>query len=69
MNSKISECKIKNLLYPDLYKQNKNVFIKNLKQIKKLEELNKIKKYIQSSLIECKLFFYIIFIFTTSKTI
>ena len=56
MNSKINECKIKNLLYPDLYKQNKNVFIKNLKQIKKLEELNKIKKYIQSSLIECKLF-------------
>ncbi len=59
MNSKINECEIKHLLYPDLYRPNKNVFINNIKKIKKLEELNKIKKYIKSCLIEGKLMFFI----------
>lgn len=55
MNSKINDCKIKNLLYPDLNKPEKKALIKNIKTIKKLEELNKIKKYMQSNLIESKL--------------
>lgn len=53
MNSKINDCQIKNLLYPELNKPHKKAIIKNIKQIKKLEELNKIKKYIQSNIVEC----------------
>ena len=64
MNSKINDCKIKSLLYPELNKPEKRALIKNIKQIKKLEELNKIKKYIQSNVIESKLvFIYIIYYF------
>lgn len=64
MNSKQNECKIKSLLYPELNKPEKKALIKNIKQIKKLEDLNKIKKYIQSNLIESKLvFIYIIYFF------
>ncbi len=53
MNSKINDCRIKNLLYPDLNKPQKRAIIKNIKQIKRLEELNKIKKYIKSNKVEC----------------
>ena len=49
MNSKINDCQIKNILYPDLNKPQKKALIKNIQRIKKLEELNRIKKYIQSN--------------------
>lgn len=52
MNSKTNDCNIKNILYPDLNKPHKNVLIQNIKQIKKLEELNRIKKIIKSNLIK-----------------
>ncbi len=52
MNSKNNDCQIKNILYPELKKPSRNALFKNIKQIKKLEELNKIKKYIKSNIVE-----------------
>ena len=59
MNSKINDCKIKDILYPELNKPKKNVLIKNIKQIKKLEDLNRIKKFIKSNPIEGNVKFFI----------
>ena len=60
MNSKINDCTIKNILYPDLIKPDKKALIKNIQRIKKLEKLNRIKKYIQSNQIERNLNFIFI---------
>lgn len=60
MNSKTNDCEIKNLLYPELNKPPKISLIKNIRHIKKLEELNRIKKYIKSSLIEGNLNKYLL---------
>ena len=51
MNPKTSDFQIKEILYPELNKPPKTSIRKNIKQIKKIEQLNKIKKYIQSSII------------------
>ena len=63
MNSTNNDCQIKNILYPDLKKPSKNVLFKNIKQIKKLEELNKIKKYIKSNVVESNINFNLYNIF------
>jgi hypothetical protein len=51
MNPKTNDFQIKKILYPELNKPPKTSIRKNIKQIKKIEQLNKIKKYIQSSII------------------
>ena len=52
MNSKKNDSSIKNLLYPELNKPQKNILKKNIRNIKKIEELNRLKKIIKSNLIE-----------------
>ena len=45
MNSRKNDCQIKELLYPELNKKPlKNLIPKNYKQIKRIQEQNRIKK-------------------------
>ena len=45
MNSRKNNCQIKELLYPELNKKPlKNLIPKNYKQIKRIQEQNRIKK-------------------------
>ena len=45
MNSRKNNCQIKELLYPELNKKAlKNLIPKNYKQIKRIQEQNRIKK-------------------------
>ena len=56
MNLKHKNSQIKEILYPELNKQkkNKNLIIRNLKHIRKLQNLNRIKNFKKSTLEESK---------------
>lgn len=73
MNSKIKECQIKSILYPDINKTNNSLLNNDTKQAKQKEELNKIKNYIKTALMERKIKFYLynlyLYIFINRKTI
>jgi hypothetical protein len=59
MNSKSQFSQIKDILYPELKKPQKNTFlIRNIKHVKKLQNLNKIKNYQKVRFEECKSYFY-----------
>ena len=60
MSLKSKNSQIKELLYPELNKQkkSKNFMIRNIKNIKKLQNLNRFKNNQKSSLEEGKLYIF-----------
>ena len=64
MNLKYKNSQIKEILYPELNKQkkNKNMAIRNLKHIRKLQNLNRIKIFKKSALEESKSYIFNIII-------
>ena len=60
MNLKYKNSQIKEILYPELNKQkkNKNLAIRNLKHIRKLQNLNRIKNFKKSALEESKSYIF-----------
>jgi hypothetical protein len=60
MSLKSKNSQIKELLYPELNKQkkSKNLMIRNIKNIKKLQNLNRFKNNQKSSLEEGKLYIF-----------
>lgn len=65
MNSKLQYSQIKDILYPGINKppKNNNMLIRNIKHIRKLENLNKQKKIIKRSTFEeCKSYILLIYI-------
>ena len=60
MSSKSQYSQIKDILYPGINKtpKNGNLIIRNIKHIRKLQTLNRLKKYKKASLDECKSYFF-----------
>ena len=61
MSSKSQFSQIKDILYPELNKPKKNKFlIRNIKHVRKLQNLNKIRSTQRFNMEECNSYYYII---------